>query len=60
MDVERAQEIFDSKAKINVYLNGKEIWIDKVDPVKRSVNVHEINNPNEQDTVTVDKLKELQ
>ncbi|MFS1511292.1 H-type small acid-soluble spore protein [Chengkuizengella sp. SCS-71B] len=60
MEIERAQEIFDSEAKINVYLNGKEVWIDKVDRVNNCASIHDVNNPNEQETVDITKLKELQ
>ncbi|MBO8170276.1 MAG: H-type small acid-soluble spore protein [Bacillaceae bacterium] len=58
MDVSRAQEILQSREKIDVYHQNTPVWIDEVNQADRTARVHDETNPAEQKTVPVQELEE--
>jgi small acid-soluble spore protein H (minor) len=59
MNVQRAQEILNSEAKIEVQFEGVKVWIDSVDEQSKTARVHTVANSEDLKTVAVDELKEL-
>lgn len=60
MDLNRAQEIFQSKDKIDVQMNGTPVWIEGIDVQSGTVRVYPEGNPEDKQTVDVKELMELQ
>ena len=58
MDVQRAQEIVNSPAMINVTYNESLVYIEHVDQEKQLATVHPLNNPTSKQSVSVTKLQE--
>lgn len=60
MNVERAQEIFQSKDTIPVQLDsGQPVWIEKVDRENGVATVQVGSNPVNTETVNVERLREV-
>lgn len=60
MDLNRAQEIFQSKDIIDVQMNGTSVWIEGVDAQSGTVRVYPEGNPQDKRTVNVNELMEVQ
>lgn len=60
MDVDRAQEIIQSKQKIDVQVDGTSVWIEGVDARSGTARVYAEGNPQDKRTVAVDELQEIQ
>ncbi|AIQ62726.1 spore protein [Paenibacillus stellifer] len=58
MDVQRAQDIYDSKDMIAVRLDGKPVWIEHVDAANGMATVQIGSRPTDVQTVGVDRLVE--
>lgn len=58
MDFKRAKEICESTRMVNVTHNGVPIYIDSVSEDKNTANIHSLNQPNDQQTVSVSSLTE--
>ncbi len=58
MDYSRAQEIVQSKAKIQVAFNGEAVWIDELDQQANTARVHTERNPADTQVVPIDQLVE--
>jgi len=58
MNVQRAQQIVQSKEKIDVEYQGRPVWIDGIDERSQMARVHVEQNPQESMTVAVDQLVE--
>lgn len=58
MDINRAQQIFQSPDTVEVKLNGVSVWIDQIDASTEHVKVHEESNPATRKTVPVSALQE--
>ena len=58
MDVQRAQDIFDSKDTIAVHLDGEPVWIEDVDKANGMATVQVGSRPTNTHTVGVDRLEE--
>lgn len=58
MDSNRAKEICESTRMVNVTHNGVLIYIDSVSVDKDTANIHPLNQPNNQTTVSVSSLTE--
>lgn len=58
MDVQRAQEIANSPAMINVTFNGNPVYIEHVDRDKQLATIHMLDNPNRKQSVPVKNLME--
>jgi small acid-soluble spore protein H (minor) len=59
MDVNRAKEIVESTDKIEVTLNGKNVWIDHVDESSQTATVHPEAGSLDLMKVEVEKLQEV-
>ena len=59
MDVQRAKQIFESPDMIPVQLDGKPVWIEKVDVANKMATVQVESNPLNTKTVSVDRLQEV-
>lgn len=60
MDVQRAKQIYESSDTIPVHLDGKSVWIEKVDEANGMATVQVESNPLNTQTVSVDRLQEMQ
>lgn len=61
MNIERAQQIYDSKDNIAVHLeDGQSVWIEKVDGANGVATVQVGANPANTQTVAVERLQESQ
>ena len=58
MDIDRAQEIFNSKGVIDVDYNGKSVWIKSLDKENQTAEVEIINKTKESQVVNVGELTE--
>lgn len=59
MNAQRAQQIYDSKDKIAVQLDGEQsVWIENVDEAKGMATVQVGANPMNTQTVSVERLRE--
>jgi len=58
MDWNRAKEICESNHTVNVTHNGVLVYIDSVSVDKDTASIHPLNQPNEQQTVSVSSLTE--
>jgi small acid-soluble spore protein H (minor) len=59
MDSKRAKEICESTHMVNVTHNGVPIYIDSVSEDRDTASIHPLNQPNEQQTVSVSSLAEI-
>lgn len=60
MDLNRAQEILQSKDIINVQMNGTSVWIEGVDAQSGTARVYPEGSPQDKQTVDVNELMEIQ
>jgi small acid-soluble spore protein H (minor) len=60
MNLIRAQQILDSRDKVDVELNGVSVWIDSVDPEGATAKVHVEDQPADTKVVSVQELQEVQ
>ncbi|MEK3713041.1 H-type small acid-soluble spore protein [Paenibacillus sp. FSL R7-0333] len=58
MDITRAQDIYASKDKIGVHLDGEPVWIEHVDSDNGMVTVQVGSRPTNTQTVGVERLEE--
>ena len=58
MDAQRAQEIADSVDMANVIYNGKSIYIEHVDQQNGVATIHNLDEPNNKQSVSISKLTE--
>lgn len=58
MDSKRAKEICESNHMVNVTHNGTLIYIDSVSVDKDTASIHPLNQPNDQQTVSISSLTE--
>lgn len=58
MDVKRARDIYDSKDRIAVHLDGEPVWIEHVDSDNSMATVQVGSRPDNTVTVGVDRLEE--
>ncbi|OPA74095.1 H-type small acid-soluble spore protein [Paenibacillus selenitireducens] len=59
MDVQRAQQIYESKDTIPVHLDdGNSVWIENVDIANKMATVQVGTSPTDTMTVSVDRLQE--
>ncbi|WP_342548511.1 H-type small acid-soluble spore protein [Paenibacillus sp. FSL P2-0089] len=58
MDITRAQDIYASKDKIAVHLDGEPVWIEHVDSDNGMVTVQVGSRPTNTQTVGVERLEE--
>jgi small acid-soluble spore protein H (minor) len=58
MNAQRAQEIASTPEMCNVIYNGKGIYIEHVDQETGQATIHELDNPNTKQSVSVDSLIE--
>jgi small acid-soluble spore protein H (minor) len=59
MDINRAQEIFESPKKIEVQYDGIAVWIDSIDEQSKTVRVYPEGSPEDRRTVSVQELNEM-
>lgn len=59
MELNRAQEIIQSKQKIDVQIDGTSVWIEEVDTRSGTARVYTEGNPQDKRTVAVDELQEM-
>jgi len=59
MDMERAKEIMEAPGIIKVTMDGKPVWIDRLDPQRQSVAVHAENDPSDVHWVKAEQLHEI-
>ncbi|WML53141.1 small acid-soluble spore protein H [Neobacillus sp. PS3-12] len=58
MDAKRAQEIADSSTMANVLYNGAKIYIEHVDQQNGVATIHDLDNPNYKQSISVSSLSE--
>jgi small acid-soluble spore protein H (minor) len=58
MDAQRAQEIADSVDMANVIYNGKSIYIEHVDQQNGIATIHNLDEPNSKQSVSITELTE--
>ncbi|MBQ4866142.1 small acid-soluble spore protein H [Priestia megaterium] len=58
MDTQRAQEIADSVDMANVIYNGKSIYIEHVDQQNGVATIHNLDEPNNKQSVSISELTE--
>ena len=58
MNTERAMEIYNAKETIPVHMDGKPVWIEKVDETSGTATVQIESNPQHTHNVPIDKLQE--
>jgi small acid-soluble spore protein H (minor) len=58
MDAKRAQEISASPDMVNVTCNGKPVYIEHVDQEAGTATIHNLNDPNNKESVSVSSLSE--
>ncbi|KNH20532.1 small acid-soluble spore protein H [Priestia megaterium] len=58
MDAQRAQEIADSVDMANVIHNGKSIYIEHVDQQNGVATIHNLDEPNSKQSVSITELTE--
>jgi small acid-soluble spore protein H (minor) len=58
MDAKRAQEIADSSTMANVLYNGTKIYIEHVDQQNGVATIHDLDNPNYKQSISVSSLSE--
>ena len=58
MDAQRAQEIADSVDMANVIYNGKSIYIEHVDQQNGVATIHNLDEPNSKQSVSITELTE--
>ncbi|UYV51464.1 small acid-soluble spore protein H [Priestia megaterium] len=58
MDTQRAQEIADSVDMANVIYNGKSIYIEHVDQQNGVATIHNLDEPNNKQSVSITELTE--
>lgn len=58
MNVQRAQEIANSPVMANVTYQGERIYIQKVDPANNTARIYPLNNPEQEQVVSVNELME--
>ncbi|MEH7518505.1 small acid-soluble spore protein H [Priestia megaterium] len=58
MDAQRAQEIADSVGMANVIYNGKSIYIEHVDQQNGVATIHNLDEPNNKQSVSITELTE--
>ncbi len=58
MDAQRAQEIADSVDMANVIYNGKSIYIEHVDQQNGLATIHNLDEPNNKQSVSISELAE--
>lgn len=59
MELQRAEEILQSKEKIKVKHEGQSVWIDGVDVETKTARVHPEEDPDNQRTVSLEALQEI-
>ncbi|WP_047155555.1 H-type small acid-soluble spore protein [Aneurinibacillus tyrosinisolvens] len=59
MEVQRAQQIVESRDTINVEFQGVPVWIDSIDNQSKTASVHPTENPADRKTVALNELKEV-
>ncbi|SEB45476.1 small acid-soluble spore protein H [Paenibacillus sp. GP183] len=59
MDTQRAKEIANSADMANVTYEGKRIYIQNVDERNETAGIYELENPENQQKVSVNSLEEL-
>jgi len=60
MDLNRAQEILQSKNIIDVQMDGISVWIEGVDAQSGTARIYPEDNPQDKQTVNVNDLTEVQ
>ena len=58
MDAQRAQEIANSVDMANVIYNGKSIYIEHVDQQNGVATIHNLDEPNSKQSVSITELTE--
>lgn len=58
MDKQRAKEITDSPSLINVTYNGDPVYIQRVDEQNGMAHIYSLQNPDNQQQVSVNDLQE--
>jgi small acid-soluble spore protein H (minor) len=58
MKLSRAQEIVESKQKIEVKYQGNPIWIDRIDEMNETVTMHLESDPERSQEVPVGQITE--
>ena len=58
MDAQRAQKIADSVDMANVIYNGKSIYIEHVDQQNGVATIHNLDEPNNKQSVSISELAE--
>ncbi|MBD8843786.1 MULTISPECIES: small acid-soluble spore protein H [Priestia] len=58
MDAQRAQKIADSVDMANVIYNGKSIYIEHVDQQNGVATIHNLDEPNNKQSVSISELTE--
>lgn len=58
MNIQRAQEILQSEQTIPVFFNDQSIWIEEVYPISRHVLLHPVEQPDQQQIVSAEELRE--
>ena len=58
MDANRAQDIANSTTMANVLYNGAKIYVEHVDQQNGVATIHDLNNPNYKQSVSVSSLIE--
>ena len=60
MNLNRAQEILQSKEKIDVNIDGTPVWIEGIDAQSGTARVFPEGNPDDKRTVAINELTEIQ
>jgi small acid-soluble spore protein H (minor) len=58
MDAQRAQEISNSTNMANIIYNGKNVYIEHVDQENGTATIHNIDEPNNKQSVSISDLTE--
>lgn len=59
MELARAQEIIKAENRIDVKWNGIPVWIESIDPQKRTATIYPEENKKDHQTVNVMELQEV-
>jgi small acid-soluble spore protein H (minor) len=58
LEIKRAKEIAASPLMANVTYNGSKVYIENVNELNNSANIHYLNQPYDQQEISLNKLKE--
>lgn len=59
MNVARAKEILESPEEIIVHYQGEPVWIQHVDEQQGTARIYTRDNPEQEQTVSVNELREI-